>query len=660
MAELVLQAGDDHVGRLAHEGDPLRAVVELIWNSIDAEAETVTVRLRRDDVLEAIAEVVVEDNGHGISPEEVPTTFGRIGDSWKRFAMKSKNGKRRLHGELGEGRLRVFALGSQVAWQSRSRDIAGVFHDVHIWGTSAKRHVFQWEVRPSQTRSTVTTVTARNEAQKSLGALEADTSLAMLRSHFAPVLLNDENLTITFDSTPLNPNDEVLHKTFFELPFGGKTGNEHKAELLIIEWRSGRHRATYYGPDSEHFVHEEPGKDIEAQFSYSAYVSWPGLDHDALAVLPLGDMAPEPVCDLWDASRKAIRGHFNNRRRERRRAQVDKWKQDGTYPYTGEPASETEKAERAIFDVVSGALSQQISTRKRDAQLTLSLLRDALRRDPEKLTTIVHEVVALNDADRQTLTKLLGETTLPAIIKAANLVASRNKFLGGLEHLLFDPADSPEVGERDHLHRVLERELWIFGESYHLMNSERGLTEMLRTHLKLEGLPSSDVRPVKRWDGKSGRVDLHLAGKSKEHDRIRHLVVELKAPGITLGRKELDQVEDYTNTVLTNSAFSSDRSHWDFVLVGTDFDELVDNRLNTENRELGEFLSPPKKPGRPQVRAYVRRWRDILDENHRRLDFVTSNLEHDPSISEGLAYVREQYSDLLPRSNSTDPTANPE
>jgi hypothetical protein len=98
-------------------------------------------------------------------------------------------------------------------------------------------------------------------------------------------------------------------------------------------------------------------------------------------------------------------------------------------------------------------------------------------------------------------------------------------------------------------------------------------------------------------------VDLHPAGKSKEHDRVRHLVVELKAPGITLGRKELDQVEDYTNTVLTNSAFSSDRSHWDFVLVGTDIDELVDNRLNTENRELGEFLSPPKKPGRPQVRA---------------------------------------------------------
>jgi hypothetical protein len=32
MHEFVLQATDDHVERLAHDGDPLRAVVELIWN----------------------------------------------------------------------------------------------------------------------------------------------------------------------------------------------------------------------------------------------------------------------------------------------------------------------------------------------------------------------------------------------------------------------------------------------------------------------------------------------------------------------------------------------------------------------------------------------------------------------------------------------------
>jgi hypothetical protein len=254
----------------------------------------------------------------------------------------------------------------------------------------------------------------------------------------------------------------------------------------------------------------------------------------------------------------------------------------------------------------------------------------------------LEEVVALSNEDRDTLTQLLGETTLSAIIKSANLIASRRKFLAGMEHLLFDPNDSSTVGERDHLHRILERELWIFGEAYHMMSSERGLTELLRTHLRLEGLPVKDAQPVKRWDGRSGRVDLHLAARYQEHDRVRHLVVELKAPGITVGRTELDQVEDYANAILNDPQFSSSTAHWDLILVATSIDDVVRNRIQDEDFELGRFWGPRHKPGQPRVTAYVRSWRDIIDENKRRLDFVASVLQHDPTIAEGLDFVRSQ------------------
>jgi hypothetical protein len=139
------------------------------------------------------------------------------------------------------------------------------------------------------------------------------------------------------------------------------------------------------------------------------------------------------------------------RERERRREQVQDWKDAGVYPYEGDPASESEQAERIVFDVVSGAIAPAISSRNRaGARLTLTLLRDAIRNDPEKLATIIHEVVSLSDEDRDTLTRLLSETTLPAIIKSANLIAKRTKFLAGLEHIIFDPEDSPAVGEPDH------------------------------------------------------------------------------------------------------------------------------------------------------------------------------------------------------------------
>ena len=202
-------------------------------------------------------------------------------------------------------------------------------------------------------------------------------------------------------------------------------------------------------------------------------------------------MSDAPVGALWTAARKGIREHFQNRRRERRRISSDKWKQDNVYPFEGEAKSETEKAERAIFDVVAGTIAPQIPARKDSARVTLGLLRNALRQDPEQLGVLFNEVASLNQEDRESLTRLLGETTMSGIIKAANVVTGRNKFLAGLDRLLFPPDGTDTIGERDHLHPMLERELWIFGEAYHLMSSERGLTEMARNHLELARPPGA-------------------------------------------------------------------------------------------------------------------------------------------------------------------------
>lgn len=71
-------------------------------------------------------------------------------------------------------------------------------------------------------------------------------------------------------------------------------------------------------------------------------------------------------------------------------------------------------------------------------------------------------------------------------------------------------------------------------------------------------------------------------------------------------------------------------------------------RIIGDDIDVGLFFDPQKEQGRPLVRAHVRRWRDVIDENKRRLEFMTNALEHDPSIADGLQYVRDEYSDLLP------------
>jgi hypothetical protein len=41
-----LEAGDDHVQKFAHENDPVKAVIELVWNTM-FESPTVVLDARR-------------------------------------------------------------------------------------------------------------------------------------------------------------------------------------------------------------------------------------------------------------------------------------------------------------------------------------------------------------------------------------------------------------------------------------------------------------------------------------------------------------------------------------------------------------------------------------------------------------------------------------
>ncbi len=60
--ELHLEADDDHVQRLADEGEPVRAFVELIRKALDAEAHNVAVVMGRDE-MDAITRTTVTGVG---------------------------------------------------------------------------------------------------------------------------------------------------------------------------------------------------------------------------------------------------------------------------------------------------------------------------------------------------------------------------------------------------------------------------------------------------------------------------------------------------------------------------------------------------------------------------------------------------------------------
>lgn len=109
--------------------DHTTAVVELIKNSYDADADRVELTLRSKAANGGL--VRIADNGHGMSDQDIEKSWLRIGFSEKVSNRTSTRFGRRKTGEKGIGRLSADRLGSvlEVRTKSRSHPATGVIVD---------------------------------------------------------------------------------------------------------------------------------------------------------------------------------------------------------------------------------------------------------------------------------------------------------------------------------------------------------------------------------------------------------------------------------------------------------------------------------------------------------------------------------------------------
>ena len=80
---------DDFVERQITRAKPIQALAELIWNSLDSDATTIDVELKRNDLAGELSQIVIYDNGDGFSRSEARALFGNLGGSWKRAVRET-------------------------------------------------------------------------------------------------------------------------------------------------------------------------------------------------------------------------------------------------------------------------------------------------------------------------------------------------------------------------------------------------------------------------------------------------------------------------------------------------------------------------------------------------------------------------------------------
>ena len=347
-----IQSKRDHIVSLS-AATPLAALQELVWNALDADASEVRVDLVTNP-LGGIDAVRVSDNGTGIDILKVDDTFGGIGGSWKKDALRTPGANRQLHGRRGKGRFKAFALGSRVEWRTTMPTADGLL-SYTIAGDAEDPTRFTVEDGGPPGPAAGTEVYITNVRANADSLTDAAETVQALASAFALYLKSYPDVSIYFCGIPVSPVIVQKDETDYPVTLPGGA----KAKLRIIEWRrrmSGGGRLVFCGADGFALYDVPAGVRPGAGFSFTAYLVSPRFPELAAQnMLEMDELSPEVRAYLAGA-RGVLKAHFRERCLEEDRGRTAAWIADGSYPFAADDTSEL----RAEFDLALRGVRAQL------------------------------------------------------------------------------------------------------------------------------------------------------------------------------------------------------------------------------------------------------------------------------------------------------------
>lgn len=643
--DVTIQA--DYLRRLTRTR-PVMALAELIWNGLDADAQTVRVEIE-DNGLSGIRTLRVVDDGHGIDFAKVEALFSKLGGSWKEKTQRSPTLGRVLHGQVGHGRFRAFALGHRVTWRTVYKASSGSFQAYTIAASEADPRRFVCsQTEDVNARRTGTTVEITN-SNLLVSDLTSSAATGTLDALFATYLKN-YNVDVIVHAHKLDPSSSIDDRTSISL--GAHTdgqGVSHEAELEIVEWKAPRERSIYLCDKDGFVLAKRPYTIRTPGFEISGYVK-SQMIRNAYEAGTVDLDFTQGLQPLIDKVQVKTKEHFKIRDEERDTEYLEQLKAEGSYPYSDEDKSPPTLLARSAFDLVATTVARHapwfLKSDLEARKLALSLMKTALAGDAQQISKILMSVMKLPKAKAEDLSELMDAVSLETTIELAQRMARRVELLRGLKYLILDPNQKFTIAERNQLHPIVAKNCWLFGEEFALSLSEAYLDTVVKQTLKTMGVDETKVDPVRKASGGRGRIDLLLSSELQGGvDRKSFLIVELKAPDVTVGKKEYDQVREYASALARSSSFVTEKTEWTFVLVGRKFDAFVEDERHPSDRPVGCAF----RSSRPQYTVWVKSWAEVFNDNEARLKNFIEGIDRTQFGEESIELIKKLYARYLPR-----------
>ena len=535
-----------HLGLQMYSG-AVPAIVELISNAYDAMARNVWITIPTE--FAQGSEIIVKDDGHGMSYDECTGNYLFLGRDRRVHSEWSEEyndlPRRKVQGRKGIGKLAGFGVANKIEIRTvRNREIAHFSIDYEKLTKSsefASQNGYQCEAQSDDGSHTEKS----NGTEVILSQLKLIRSISIdqfIVSIARRLLILDGNFRVH-----VNLRTITRQEIPFQFRFPNKPGNWEESELANgqrIEWWAGFCSNTIPDEENRGFVVYVRGKLAQTPWLFdisggvwgqhgmqylTGEIRADFLDEDTdLVATDRGSVRWEdpiaiPLKEWGKMKIKALLEEWAKKRR------VEKYRSNTVHSYL-EHAKKLPRKEYKLFESIVNRICSipQLDKEEDGKDFTdelVAIIYNALTN--RNFLNAITQLAAASPGDMEKFTEILSEWDIIELVNTANVVSGHVAIIRKFREMIENKV--PEIPD---LHNFVRDHLWLIDPRWNTLTHEKSLDKLL---IEQFNIPKSGKKEGRR------RIDFFCIG-----DKFKSAyVVEIKRPGKTIGRTELDQLERY-------------------------------------------------------------------------------------------------------------------
>jgi hypothetical protein len=624
--------------------DTFTAICELMNNSIQAKANRIELTIAYNPGLtlkSPISKLIIKDNGLGVTTSDFKKKILEIGTDVKK-------------GGQGIGRFGALQLGEKMTIETVGYDNTQKKYSKTVFpldasqiSSSLSKVNFEYETQMLSKSKTYYKVTIENlHHNKQEKVIKKNkVSEQFLPEHINQAIFEKYPFQIFNKKVQFFINDKLLDPQDFIIG----DPSYKAAEYIDTKGNSVAFTFRFYQIKSQlakvkvFFCVENSGiQTVAHEYTYSSdwytpdlgtwfiYVESPFFNSDLFRNIDMDGLGDDEVKGLKDFTKDTINEFFKakNKRFEKFIAELSG---DKYYPTSFE--TELSKSRELVFQKVAYLLEDEYKLLTKEDNLRglfYNLIDKAL--SSGYIEDIFIKVLNLSDETLQKFHSLLERTELENLISFSSSVANKIEFLDFLNEIVYGDI-SKILKERSQLHKIIERQLWIFGEAYsgttHLWSDTQlgnTLKELRDKYFNYEPTLEDENLDELPIEGAQNITDLFfLNEKILDNEDREVMIVELKSPKCAIGKKEIQQIDDYAFTVERYPGLPKEKMKYKFILISSRMNEYAKSKMRSSRERFQEPFLYDKKTDK-NIEVYIMEWADLIESNKRKLGYLSTKL----------------------------------